>query len=194
MAGLSYQEARIGRSYLPPRYTQCAIWTKGQSHMAFSSFGKAILVVATALALASCGRLGGSLGGSEAAEEQRAALDAQEPQRETIWDLFQNVDDPNVTVEVNRYIWNATLEVLDFLPIESADPFSGVIDFGYGTPPGGGTAYRATVYVSDPALDARALRVALATRGGPVSRETTRQIEDAILTRARQLRIRDSGL
>ena len=162
--------------------------------MAFSSFGKAILVVAAALALASCGRLGGSLGGSEAAEEQRAALDAQEPQRETIWDLFENVDDPNVTVEVNRYIWNATLEVLDFLPIESADPFSGVIDFGYGTPPGGGTAYRATVYVSDPALDARALRVALATRGGPVSRETTRQIEDAILTRARQLRIRDSGL
>ncbi len=162
--------------------------------MAFSSFGKAILVVATALALASCGRLGGSLGGSDAAAEQRAALDAQEPQRETIWDLFENVDDPNVTVEVNRYIWNATLEVLDFLPIESADPFSGVIDFGYGTPPGGGTAYRATVYVSDPALDARALRVALATRGGPVSRETTRQIEDAILTRARQLRIRDSGL
>jgi len=48
--------------------------------------------------------------------------------------------------------------------------------------------------VNDPALDARSLRVALATRGGPVSRETTRQIEDAILTRARQLRIRDSGL
>ena len=69
--------------------------------MAFSSFGKAILVVAAALALASCGRLGGSLGGSEAAEEQRAALDAQEPQRETIWDLFQNVDDPNVTVEAH---------------------------------------------------------------------------------------------
>lgn len=163
--------------------------------MALSSFGKAALMVLMAMALASCGRLGGSLGGgSEAADAQRAALEAQEPERETIWDLFQNVDDPNVTVEVNRYIWNAALEVLDFLPIEAADPFSGVIDFGFGTPPGGGTAYRATVYVSDPALDARALRVALATRGGPVSRETTRQVEDAILTRARQLRIRDSGL
>ncbi|MCV2876213.1 DUF3576 domain-containing protein [Rhodobacteraceae bacterium XHP0102] len=163
--------------------------------MALSSFGKAALMVLMTMALASCGRLGGSLGGgSEAADAQRAALEAQEPERETIWDLFQNVDDPNVTVEVNRYIWNAALEVLDFLPIEAADPFSGVIDFGFGTPPGGGTAYRATVYVSDPALDARALRVALATRGGPVSRETTRQVEDAILTRARQLRIRDSGL
>ena len=162
--------------------------------MALSSFGKAILVLVTAMALASCSRLGGIMGGSDVAGEQPSAVEVEETERETIWDLFENVDDPNVTVEVNRYIWNATLEVLDFLPIESADPFSGIIDFGYGTPPGGGTAYRATVYVSDPALDARALRVALAARGGPVSRETTRQIEDAILTRARQLRIRDSGL
>ena len=162
--------------------------------MALSSFGRAILVVVTAMALASCSRLDGIMGGSDAGEEQRPATQVEETERETIWDLFENVDDPNTTVEVNRYIWNSALEVLDFLPIESADPFSGVIIFGYGTPPGGGSAYRATVYVSDPALDARALRVALATRGGPVSRETTRQIEDAILTRARQMRIRDSGL
>ena len=162
--------------------------------MALSSFGKAILVVVTAMALASCSRLDSIMDGSDAGEEQRPATQVEEPERETIWDLLENVDDPNTTVEVNRYIWNSALEVLDFLPIETADPFSGVIVFGYGTPPGGGTAYRATVYISDPALDARALRVALATRGGAVSRETTRQIEDAILTRARQLRIRDSGL
>jgi hypothetical protein len=66
--------------------------------------------------------------------------------------------------------------------------------FGYGTPPGGSRAYRATVYVQDPALDARSLRVALQTRSGPVNRDTAQQIEDAILTRARQLRIRDSNL
>lgn len=162
--------------------------------MALSSLGKAMLVVVTAMALASCSRLNGIMGGSDAAEEQLSAAAVEEAESETIWDLFENLDDPNTTVGVNRYIWNSALEVLDFLPIESADPFSGVIVFGYGTPPGGGAAYRATVYVSDPALDARALRVALATRGGPVSRETTRQIEDAILTRARQLRIRDSGL
>ena len=91
-------------------------------------------------------------------------------------------------------MWNASLEILDFMPIEAADPFSGVIVYGFGTPPGGGTAYRGTVHITDPALDARALRVALQTRGGAVSRETTRQIEDAILTRARQLRIRDGAL
>jgi len=115
-------------------------------------------------------------------------------ERGTIWDLFENRDDPNVTVEVNKYIWNAALDVLSFLPIESADPFTGVIVTGYGTPPGGGRAYRATIFVQDPALDARSLNLALMTRRGPASRETVRAVEDAILTRARQFRVRDGRL
>ncbi len=133
------------------------------------------------------------------ADEKRAALSAAENdnkrRRGTIWDLFKNSDDPNTTVEVNKYLWQASLEVLNFLPIESVDPFTGVIVTGYGVPPGGGRAYRATIYVQDPALDARSLKVALQSRGGgPVSVETQRAVEDAILTRARQLRIRDSKL
>ena len=65
---------------------------------------------------------------------------------------------------------------------------------GYGTPPGGTRAYRATVYITDPALDARALNVALQSRNGPVAAETQRAIEDAILSRARQIRIADGAL
>jgi len=85
--------------------------------------------------------------------------------------------------------------VLNFLPIEQIDPFTGVIVTGYGTPPGSGRAYRATIYVQDPALDARSLRVALQSRGGgAVAPETVRAVEDAILSRARQLRIQDSKL
>jgi hypothetical protein len=98
------------------------------------------------------------------------------------------------TVAVNRYLWYAALDVLSFLPIESADPFTGVIVTGFGTPPGGSTAYRATIYVSDPAMDARSLNVALATRNGPVAQETARAVEDAILARARQLRMTDRGI
>ena len=95
-------------------------------------------------------------------------------------------------VAVNKYIWSASIEVLDFLPIQSVDPFTGVIITGYGTPPGGGTAYRATVLIDDPALDARSLNVALQTRNGrPASAAAVRAVEDAILTRARQLRITD---
>tara|TARA_R110000868_G_scaffold411515_3_gene705020 strand:- start:24741 stop:25214 length:474 start_codon:yes stop_codon:yes gene_type:complete len=108
-----------------------------------------------------------------------------------IWDIFTQTDD-GTKVAVNRYLWNASLEVLDFLPIQSVDPFTGVISTGYGTPPGGGRSYRATVYISDPALEARSLNVALETSGGQaVAAGTQRAVEDAILTRARQLRVAD---
>ncbi|SLN35446.1 DUF3576 domain-containing protein [Pseudooctadecabacter jejudonensis] len=98
------------------------------------------------------------------------------------------------SVAVNRYLWAASLDVLNFLPVESVDPFTGVIVMGYGTPPGGSRAYRATVAITDPALDARSLNVALLTRSGPAAADTTRAIEDAILSRARQLRIADGAL
>ncbi|MEL6586970.1 MAG: DUF3576 domain-containing protein [Pseudomonadota bacterium] len=131
----------------------------------------------------------------------RASLDrslgernAQGERQSSLFDLFDNRDDPNTTLEVNKYLWAASLDVLSFMPVQNADPFSGVIQFGFGTPPGGGRAYQATVFIQDPALDARSLNVALRTRGGAASRETQRAIEDAILTRARQLRIRDSRL
>lgn len=115
-------------------------------------------------------------------------------ERTGIFDLFGPNDDPNVTLEVNKYIWNASLEVLSFLPIQTVDPFSGLIVTGFGRPPGGGRAYRATVLIQDPALDARSLTLSLQTQGGPASPETVRAVEDAILTRARQLRIRDADL
>ena len=107
----------------------------------------------------------------------------------SLLDLFRGGDD---SVKVNRYLWTASLQVLDFLPVETADPFTGVISTGFGTPPGGGRAYRATVLISDPALDARALNVSLQTRRGAVDAGTQRAVEDAILNRARQLRI-DAG-
>lgn len=139
------------------------------------------VVTGLALLLAGCGT----------GEKTQPAV---EESRSTIWDLFSNANNPNVTINVNKYLWNASLQVLDFLPVQSVDPFSGVIVTGYGTPPGGGRAYRATIYISDPALDARSLRVALESRNGTVSPETVRAVEDAILTRARQLRIADSKL
>ncbi|MEY3003625.1 MAG: hypothetical protein RLZZ491_801 [Pseudomonadota bacterium] len=150
--------------------------------------------------LAGCG--GNGLFSGPPDEETRAAQQQElidqgllvDPNRETIFDLFANADDPNNTVAVNRYLWMAALEVLDFMPVEAADPFSGIIQFGFAAPPGGGTAYRATVYVQDPALEARSLRVSVESRAGAVSRDVARQIEDAILTRARQLRIRDADL
>jgi|GEM_PF-1724991 len=104
-------------------------------------------------------------------------------------DIFNPPND-NADIRVNKYLWEASLETLSFLPIEAADPFSGIVVMGWGRAPGSSTDFRATVLIQDPALEAGSLKVAMQKRNGPASAETNRQIEDAILTRARQLRIR----
>ena len=174
--------------------------------MRFSRTVKMGVVLAVALALSSCGaREGGGKGlfgkrdrdsqASETVEPPRVRASAEEEEEETIWDLFETRNDPNTTIRVNKYIWVASLDVLNFLPVEAIDPFSGLIVTGYGTPPGGTRAYRATIHVRDPALDARSLTVSLHTRDNrPVARETTVAIEDAILTHARILRRQDERL
>ncbi len=159
------------------------------------------------LAVSACG--GGNfmsrLTGGAATPQERDANVAKNAELErafgkpstgsSFFDLFRPGTDPSVTVKVNKYIWNASLDVLNFLPVQSIDPFTGVIVTGYGTPPGGGRSYRATIYVQDPALDARSLKLSLQGSGGAsVAPETVRAVEDAILNRARQLRIADAGL
>jgi hypothetical protein len=146
------------------------------------------------LTLAGCSGMRGKWFGDKVAPTREDRIMARNGST-SLRSLLGTGADPNTTVEVNKYIWNASLDVLNFLPIESVDPFTGVIVTGYGAPPGGGRAYRATIYVQDPALDARSLRIAMQTRGGAaVAPETVRAVEDAILTRARQLRVQDGKL
>jgi len=95
---------------------------------------------------------------------------------------------------VNKYLWQASIEVLNFLPINSADPFSGIIVFGKGKAPGASQFYDATVYISDPALDARSLSVTVRSSNGTISSAAKREIESAILSRARQLRLKELDL
>jgi hypothetical protein len=165
--------------------------------MNLSRFRNGVGLVALGLFVSGCGFFGG---GDRAAVETRPASDIsddilyedRERPTSTLFDLFRDRGEAGQLGAVNKYIWNAALETLDFLPVESVDPFTGVITTGFGTPPGGGQAYRATILVNDPALDARSLNIALMTRSGPASASTVRAVEDAILTRARQLRQRDS--
>ncbi|MGV6804392.1 MAG: DUF3576 domain-containing protein [Ruegeria sp.] len=149
------------------------------------------------VAAAGCGQNRGAPPNPNYLNTDGSSTDARElndPNRSTIWDVFGPNNAEQVT-NVNRYLWAASLDVLSFLPVQEVDPFTGVIITGYGRPPGGGRSYRATVHISDPALAARSLSVALQTSGGaPVSSATTRAVEDAILSRARQLRIADNKL
>ena len=161
------------------------------------------------VALAGCGGLGNSSAGSGIfggkrpsglAQEQAAGENPLDSPMEralgekvSIFDALISPDE-NTNVRVNKYLWNASLETLSFLPLDSADPFTGVLVMGWGRAPGSSRQYRATVLVQDPALDARSLKVSIQTRSGVASAETVRRIEDAILTRARQLRVRDKNL
>ncbi|NDR58576.1 DUF3576 domain-containing protein [Aliiruegeria sabulilitoris] len=165
--------------------------------MTFASVTKTATALACVAIVSGCGwgsRISTDVDTSQLPNEYNPAVDDDGNKRDTIWDLFTNLDDANTTLEVNRYIWLASMDILNFLPVERVDPFSGVIVTGYGTPPGGGRAYRATVYVTDPALDARSLKVSLNTRSGPADPDTVRAVEDAILTRARQMRIQHTRL
>ena len=77
------------------------------------------------------------------------------------------------------------------MPIETIDPFSCVIVIGFLVPPVGYIKYRSIIYVIDPALEARSLRVSMQTKSGPVNAATMKEIENAILSRARQMRKAD---
>ncbi|WP_163848240.1 DUF3576 domain-containing protein [Pseudooceanicola aestuarii] len=160
----------------------------------------ALLLIGTVAACGGRGGGGGFLGGWDAggetetdrlARKENVGNPIERGNGTSIFQLFRQRDD-GTKVGVNRYLWNASLDVLNFLPVQTVDPFTGVITTGYGTPPGGGQAYRATIHVKDPALEARSLNLALQTRGGrPVATGTQRAVEDAILTRARQMRVAD---
>lgn len=160
-------------------------------HVRLKKIGLALTCV---LMVASCGNLReGWANRKDAPPSPKSGREAKGPARvgngTSLFDAFKGGES---NVKVNRFLWTASLDVLSFLPVQTADPFTGVISTGYGRPPGGGQAYRATVLISDPALDARSLKVALQTQRGPVSDATQRAVEDAILARARQLRI-DAG-
>lgn len=103
------------------------------------------------------------------------------------------------TTTVNRYLWAASLETLDFLPVMRADPVSGLLltDW-YSNPETPDERFKVSVYILDTSLRADALRVTVFRQQkdpagqwaeAGVNPATGREIENAILTRARQLRL-----
>ena len=103
------------------------------------------------------------------------------------------------TIGVNAYLWRATLDTLAFMPLSSADPYGGVIitDW-YVNPEQPSERFKCTVYILDARLRADGLNVSVTRevsngQGGwttaPASPQTETDIENAILTRARQLRL-----
>ena len=102
-----------------------------------------VLLFLTILLIASCGSDSNTLDDKSYLSTLPAA---ESEDRETIWDAF-NREATREPVKVNRYIWQAALDVLDFMPIETIDPFSGVIVKGFGVPPGGKIQYLSLIHI-----------------------------------------------
>jgi len=101
-------------------------------------------------------------------------------------------------IGVNAYLWRASLDTVAFMPLSSADPFGGVIITDWYSPvETPEERFKVTVYILDTRLRADGLRVAVfrqtRQRGdwldAKPTADTATSIENAILTRARELRI-----
>jgi len=102
-------------------------------------------------------------------------------------------------VGVNTFLWRASLETLDFLPFSTIDPHGGVIlTEWYEDPSSKGERIKLNVLVLGTVLRVDALKITIfkQTRdkkgewaNSPVSADTARELEDKILTKARELRI-----
>jgi hypothetical protein len=100
---------------------------------------------------------------------------------------------------VNAFLWRASLDTLAFMPLSSADPYGGVIitDW-YANPEKPDERFKLTVYILDTRLRADGLNVAVNKQvrnaagvwvDAIASDQTATDIENAILTRARQLKL-----
>lgn len=144
--------------------------------------GAAVALIASGLLLGGCSSLpligGGSKAKAPTAEER-------------------------LGIGVNAYLWRATLDTLSFMPLASADPWGGVVNYDwYVNPQAPNERFKAVVYILDRRLRADALNVAVTKEvkdasGGwvsaPVAAQTETDLENAILTKARQLNLANAA-
>ncbi|MCI0430156.1 MAG: DUF3576 domain-containing protein [Rhodospirillales bacterium] len=106
-------------------------------------------------------------------------------------------------IGVNSYLWRASLDTIAFMPLASADPFGGVIITDWYTPPEAtDERLKVNIVILGRQLRADGVRASVfrqrrdgsgAWIDATVAPETAVELEDAILTRARQLRIASAG-
>ena len=144
--------------------------------------GAAAAAATVAVALLASGCVHRTLGGAQAPRTARAPRAGANP-----------------GIGVNAYLWRATLDTLAFLPLASADPYGGVvITDWYVNPEKVDERFKVTVYILDTRLRADGLNVTVFKQvkgadgqwvDASVTPQTPIDFENAILTRARQVRL-----
>ncbi len=108
-------------------------------------------------------------------------------------------NEDNGGLGVNAFLWRATLDTISFMPLASADPFGGVILTDWYSPaetPNERTKLNVFVRGRDLSSDAIKVTVFRQVKGtdgvwsdAPVAASTAGSLENAILTKARQIRL-----
>jgi hypothetical protein len=103
-------------------------------------------------------------------------------------------------VAINAFLWRASLDTIAFMPLASADPFGGVILTDWYAPPEApDERFKVNVYILSRVLRADGLKITVFRqmrdpggqwRDAAVGPEVSTEFENAVLTRARDLRLR----
>jgi hypothetical protein len=111
---------------------------------------------------------------------------------------------PLTGVAVNSYLWHASLDTVSFMPLASADPFGGVIITDWYSPAESqNERFKLNVLILGRELRADAVRCTVFRQKrdpsgqwveAPVDAKTGVDLENAILTRARQMRLASTAL
>jgi hypothetical protein len=152
---------------------------------------RALLLAVSAVLLVGCGSDGAS-------EMVSTSTDSG---RSWFWPFGGGDDDETAKqpqLGVNSFLWRATLDTLNFMPLSSADPIGGVVISDWYAPPERPDEHmKVTVYILDRRLRADAVKVAVfrQVRGAngwtdaQTNPDTGIRLENAILARARELRL-----
>ncbi|HJN24050.1 MAG TPA: DUF3576 domain-containing protein [Rhodospirillales bacterium] len=160
----------------------------------FSGHGNGVLIAALLLLavpfLSSCM--------DERAEEGSVPVEVQAPSLFGEGGILGSMqDEPVTSIGVNSFLWRASLDAISFMPVTSADPFGGVIITDWYSPSETpNERFKLNVYILGRALRADGIRVAVFHqlqsgndwRDIAIESKVGTKVEDAILTRARQLR------
>jgi hypothetical protein len=102
-------------------------------------------------------------------------------------------------IGVNSFLWRASLDSVSFMPLASADPFGGVIITDWYSPPETpNERFKLNIFILGRQLRADGIKAAVFRQradannnwvDAAVEAKTATELENAILTRARQLRI-----
>lgn len=172
------------------------------------------IVAAAAIAIATLGGCSSSSVKSEAkypsGMDRDAAVDDVYAEKQSIFgkdgmNIFgrgKGGSEAAAGIGVNSYLWRASLDTVSFMPLASADPFGGVILTDWYSPPETpNERFKLNVFILDRQLRSDGVQVKVFKqyrKGGEwrdrdADDDTGRQIEDAILTRARQMRVQQVG-